>query len=124
MYIVRHLFRVLVVAGLAAGVSSAGAEERECPNHPDATYTLRGDPDADKSMLEGLAKPAKDKGAVCIVAYYDGQGPANSKMLAFRRANWTMEQLTEAGVPAGTISRALRASDKSNSHMVQVILGP
>lgn len=124
MRTVRYLFCAILAGQLATGSILAQAEEHDCPNHPEATYTLQGDPDADRSMLERLAQPAKDKGAVCIVAYYDGQGPANSKMLAFRRANWTMEQLTQAGVPASTISRALRASDKSNSRMVQVILGP
>ncbi len=114
---------IFVAFGLFLG-GGAEAEEHDCPNHPESTYTLQGDPDSDKSQLEGMAEAAKKRGAVCIMAYYDGKGPSNGKMLAFRRANWTMEQLTKSGVPAGTISRVLRAADKENSRKVQVVLGP
>ncbi len=100
------------------------AEDRDCPSHPEATYTLSGDPDADKSQIARLAGPAKERGAVCIMAFYDGQGPANSKMLAYRRANWVMELLTEKGVSSGSITRVLRAADKASSRTVQIVLGP
>jgi hypothetical protein len=120
---VHRLFPFALLAGIALA-SPASAQEHDCPNHPESTYTLRGDPDADKSELERMADEAKAKGAVCIVSFYDSKGPANGKMLAFRRANWTMEQLTGSGVPAGTISRVLRASDKQNARKVQVVLGP
>jgi len=119
--------RLMFLGGLLAaalGGASALAEEHDCPSHPEATYTLQGDPDADSSQLGRLVDTAKEKGAVCIMAYYDAQGPANSKMLAFRRANWVMEKFTEKGVPASTISRVLRASDKANARLVQVVLGP
>jgi hypothetical protein len=119
--------RLFVPALLGAGIAfaqQACADERDCPNHPEATYTLKGDPDDDRSQLETLVGPAKARGAVCILAYYDGAGPTNAKMLALRRANWTMEQLTNAGVPQGIIARALRASDKANGRLVRVILGP
>jgi hypothetical protein len=103
---------------------TAWADEHDCPNHPEATYTLSGDPDSDKSQLERMSDAAKARGAVCIMAFYDGKGPSNGKMLAFRRANWAMEQLTRSGVPEGTISRVLRAADKESARKVQVILGP
>lgn len=114
---------ILMIAGLTLA-DAAKAEDRDCPNHPEATYTLSGDPDSDRSQLERMADAAKARGAVCIMAYYDGKGPSNGKMLAFRRANWTMEQLTKSGVPEGTISRVLRAAEKEDGHKVQVILGP
>ncbi|HEY1720439.1 MAG TPA: hypothetical protein VGG27_04280 [Magnetospirillaceae bacterium] len=111
------------MAGLVFA-TSAMAEDHDCPNHPEATYTLSGDPDSDRAQLEKLVDYAKARGAVCIMAFYDGKGPANGKMLAFRRANWTMEQLTKSGVPEGTISRVLRAAEKEDARKVQVILGP
>jgi hypothetical protein len=117
--------RLFAPALLGAGIAFAQpAFGDDCPSHPEATYTLKGDPDDDRSQLETLVEPAKARGAVCILAYYDSAGPMNSKMLALRRANWTMEQLTKAGVPEGIIARALRASDKTNGRLVQVILGP
>jgi hypothetical protein len=128
MIAVHRLFSVMLASGIfVAGLSlsgTAGAEEHDCPNHPESTYTLRGDPDTDQSMIEGMAEAAKARGAVCIIAFYDGKGPSNGKMLAFRRANWTMEHLTKSGVPESTISRVLRAADKESSRKVQVILGP
>ena len=117
----------LVLAGLLLallGATPLRAEERDCPSHPEATFVLSGDPDTDKSQISRLADPAKEKGAVCIMAYYDGQGPANSKMLALRRANWVMEQFTDKGVSSGSITRVLRAADKASSRTVQIILGP
>jgi hypothetical protein len=127
MRTVHRLF-VLLKASVVGAATLAGpawaADEHECPNHPEATYTLTGDPDSDQSQLAALAEPSKTRGAVCIEAYYDSTGPANSKMLAFRRANWAMEQLTTHGVPPGIIARALRPSDKANARRVQVILGP
>jgi len=126
---VRRLFALVpsaavmaVATGLAA--PSWAGEEQDCPNHPEATYTLPSDPDDAQSELESLVAKAKAKGAVCIAAYYDGAGPAMGKLMAFRRANWAMEQLADHGVPAGIIARALRASAKANDHTVQVILGP
>jgi hypothetical protein len=116
------LLKASVIVAATLGGPAWAADE--CPNHPESTYTLTGDPDSDQSQLEALAEPAKARGAVCIEAYYDGAGPANSKMMAFRRANWAMAQLTTHGVPAGIIARALRASDKANARRVQVILGP
>ncbi len=115
---------ILVTSAFAAPDAVAAEDVHDCPNHPEATYTLSGDPDADASQLKTLVEPAKERGAVCIVAFYDGAGPANGKMLAFRRANWAMEQLERRGVPPGIIARALHASDKANARMVQVILGP
>ena len=107
--------------GLALAAGPLWADDRECPSHPDATYTLSGDPDSDKSTISRLTEPAKQKGAVCILAFYDGQGPANSKMLAMRRANWVMEQFNGKGVTSRWV---LRAADKSSARMVQIILGP
>jgi len=122
------LFPVIAVAILATGLTAPApawaGEEQDCPNHPEATYTLSGDPDDARSELETLVGQAKAKGAVCIAAYYDSAGPAMSKLMAFRRANWAMEQLTDHGVPPGIIARALRASAKANDRTVQVILGP
>ena len=125
MSAVHRLFTAsLLGASLAAALSgSACADDHGCPDHPEATYTLTGDPDDDRSQLELLAEPAKAYGAVCILAYYDSKGPPNSKMLAFRRANWAMMQLTDHGVPAGIIARALCGSDKANARKVQIILG-
>ena len=118
-------------AGLAAGILAvllmvlpARAEDRDCPSHPEATYALQGDPDAQRSQLSQLAEPAKRKGAVCIAAYYDAQGPANSKKLALRRADWVMRQLIDKGVPDGIISRSMRGADKSTASLVVIVLGP
>ena len=122
MLTVHHLFASAWLGAALAVAAPAFADD--CPNHPEATYTLKGDPDDDQSLLETLVGSAKARGAVCILAYYDSAGPMNSKMLALRRANWAMEQLTKAGVPEGIIARALRASDKTNARLVQVILGP
>ena len=107
--------------GLALATGPVRADDRECPSHPDATYTLSGDPDSDKSQISHLTEPAKEKGAVCILAYYDGQGPANSKLMAMRRANWVMEQFNGKGITSRWV---LRAADKSSARMVQIILGP
>ena len=121
---VRTLF-LIGTSGLAlAGGLPAWAEERECPSHPEATYTLSGDPDSQRSQLGAMAAPAKQKGAVCVLAYFDAQGPTNSKLLAWKRADWVMRQLVDKGVPEGTISRELRPGDKTTATLVQVILGP
>ena len=123
----RRRFAIGAAAGLlgfALTAATASADDRECPSHLDATYVMSGDPDSDKSTISRLAAPAKDKGAVCIMAFYDGQGPANSKMLALRRANWVMEQFADKGVSSSIITRVLRAGDKSNSRTVEVVIGP
>jgi hypothetical protein len=129
MSIVRRLFLpffgiMILLAPMSGLAGPARAEGYDCPVHPESTYTLSGDLDDDRAKLESLVDDAKAKGAVCIIAYYDGAGPANSKMLAFRRANWAMEQLTKQGVPSNIIARALHASQKANDRTVQVILGP
>ena len=116
---------IAVLAGVSFGsVEPAAADDRECPSHPEATYVLSGDPDSDAAQIARLAGSAKQKGAVCIMAFYDAQGPSNGKMLAFRRANWAMERFSDNGVSSGTITRVLRAGDKSTGRMVQIILGP
>lgn len=129
MILVHRLFSCVPIFGAILGLvlalsSHASAEEHDCPNHPESTYTLSGDPDSDKSQIQRMSEAAKARGAVCIMAFYDGKGPSNGKMLAFRRANWAMEQLTRSGVPESMISRVLRAADKESSRKVQVILGP
>jgi hypothetical protein len=123
---VHHLFApAMLGASIVLAAALVGpAQAEDCPSHPESTYTLKGDPDDDRSQLGTLVEPAKARGAVCILAYYDSGGPMNSKMLALRRANWAMEQLTNQGVPSSIIARALRASDKTNGRLVQVILGP
>ena len=125
MIVVRYMFLMaLAIASLAvaSNAAPARADDRECPSHPEATYTLSGDPDSDESQIFRLADPAKQKGAVCIMAYYDGT--ANSKMLAYRRANWVMTKLTDKGVSSGIITRVLRSADKLSARTVQIILGP
>jgi len=126
MNLVRYMFTTTLGAlGLAVALDSAHpvrAEDHECPSHPEATYTLSGDPDNDESLISRLADPAKQKGAVCISAFYDGT--SNSKMLAYRRANWVMGKLTDKGVSSGSITRVLRAADKASARTVQIILGP
>jgi len=121
MFVIR---RMLLAALLTAAALPASGEEKSCPSHPESTFTLQGDPDADRSQIGHMASAAKEKGAVCILAFYDGQGPSNAKMLAFRRANWVMELLKDDGVPASTITRVLRAGDKTTARLVQVVLGP
>jgi hypothetical protein len=124
-YVRRLFLTAALVSCLMPGWGGiARADDRECPSHPEATYVLSGDPDSDSSQIARLADAAKQKGAVCIMAFYDAQGPSNSKMLAFRRANWVMERFNDHGVSSSSITRVLHAADKSSSRMVQIILGP
>jgi hypothetical protein len=120
----RFLIAALVSCVMPVWGENARADDHECPSHPEATYVLSGDPDSDSSQIARLAESAKQKGAVCIMAFYDAQGPSNSKMLAFRRANWVMERFSDNGVSSNSITRVLHAADKSSSRMVQIILGP
>ena len=126
MTYVRQMFRAAwmaaTIASLGAWAESAKADEHECPSHPEATYTLTGDPDSDESLIGRLVDAAKEKGAVCIAAFYDGS--SNSKMLAYRRANWVMGKFSDKGVSSGSITRILRVTDKSSARMVQIVLGP
>lgn len=122
--VVLFMFQLILAGAALAPGGAARADEHDCPNHPESTYTLEGDPDTDRSHIGKLASEAKERGAVCVLAFYDSKGTSNAKMLAFRRANWVMEQLTDKGVPANIISRVLRAVDSHGEHTVQIILGP
>jgi len=117
-------YRLVAAALLAAAAAPAWGQEKDCPNRPNATYTLSiADTEGSRSQIARLAGPAKEKGAVCILAFYDSQDAAHSRLLALKRVDWVRRQLTEAGVPESIISRAMHPGEKSAQQQVQIILG-
>ncbi len=118
----------LLVAVTLTAWAGPGRAEDHCPSNPSATYQVDlSDTSGSRSTMESIAGLAKEKGAVCILAYTDAQDSTHAKTIALHRANWVRDNLTADGVSRDSISIELRpppdGADRSAVSVLQVILG-
>lgn len=128
----RSIFLLALGFALLPFVALAAERQQHCPLPTavnDHVVCRKGcDPDADKQLLEHLAKDIqKAKAPVCLLAMVDPTDHGYSKKLAIKRVLWVRDTLVENGVLLNTIAVELRPLQtefqKPGLQSVDVILG-